>query len=335
MAGDGAAGLGHAQRRHAAAAQALRQRAARVEGTARGPRGGVRRLALQQDAGIERPPRHRDRGHQRLGIGVARLGEDLFGRALLDDPAEIHHRDPVGEVAHHLQVVADEDHAKALLPLQVAQQVHHLRLDRDVERRDRLVTDQKRRIGGQRPRDHHALALPARELVRIAPALIGAQPDRGHQRGGAGRALLRRADAVDVERLADLRGDRQPPVKRRERVLPDHLHARPQPAPDRGAEARQGHALEQHRAALRRVKAQQHPPERRLARARLADDAQRLARAQLQADLVDGADLGHGAGQAAAGTVDAHQIARLEKRGPAHVIALSVLKLSCRASGTG
>ena len=48
------------------------------------------------------------------------------------------------------------------------QQVQDLRLDRDVERRDRLVADDQARLDGERARDADALALPAGELVRVA-----------------------------------------------------------------------------------------------------------------------------------------------------------------------
>ena len=51
-----------------------------------------------------------------------------------------------------------------------------LRLHGDVERRGRLVGDQQIRLVGERHRDHHALALAAGQLVRIArqpPVRIG------------------------------------------------------------------------------------------------------------------------------------------------------------------
>ena len=57
------------------------------------------------------------------------------------------------------------------------QQVHHLRLDRDIERRDRLVADDQLRAAGQRPGDGDALALAAAELVRPAPRRFRPQPD--------------------------------------------------------------------------------------------------------------------------------------------------------------
>ena len=65
--------------------------------------------------------------------------------------------------------------------LQVAQQVQHLRLDRDVERRHRLVGDQQLRLQRERARDADPLALAAGELVRVAVVVLGVQPDRLHQ----------------------------------------------------------------------------------------------------------------------------------------------------------
>ena len=41
--------------------------------------------------------------------------------------AEIHHRDPVGDVLHHGEIMRDEDVGKAEPVLQVAQQIEDLR----------------------------------------------------------------------------------------------------------------------------------------------------------------------------------------------------------------
>ena len=54
------------------------------------------------------------------------------------------------------------------LLLQPRQQLEDLALDRHVERGRRLVGDQQLGLAGQRHRDHHALLLAARHLVRIA-----------------------------------------------------------------------------------------------------------------------------------------------------------------------
>jgi hypothetical protein len=61
------------------------------------------------------------------------------GRRDLDDAPEIHHGDAVADVLHRRQVVRDEQVGQVQLVLQPLQQVEHLRLDRHVQRRDRLV----------------------------------------------------------------------------------------------------------------------------------------------------------------------------------------------------
>ena len=60
---------------------------------------------------------------------------------------------------------------------QLHEQVEHLRLDRDVERRDRFVADQELRLHRERARDADAGALAAGELVRIAVAIARIEPD--------------------------------------------------------------------------------------------------------------------------------------------------------------
>ena len=62
----------------------------------------------------------------------------------------------------------DEQVGQAALALLLGQQVDDLRLDRDVERRDRLVEDKAFRLEGKRAGDGDALALTAGELVREA-----------------------------------------------------------------------------------------------------------------------------------------------------------------------
>ena len=87
------------------------------------------------------------------------------------------------------EVVRDEQVREAELVLQVGEQVQYLRLDRDVERRDRLVGHDQRRVQHQRARDRDALALAAREHVRIADVVLGAKADlREHCPRTAARA---------------------------------------------------------------------------------------------------------------------------------------------------
>jgi hypothetical protein len=87
--------------------------------------------------------------------------------------------------------VRDEEVGEAELALQIAHQVQDLRLHRDVERRGRLVADEELGLERERARDRDALALPARELVRIARAVGRREPDLVEQR--ATRAVIRAA----------------------------------------------------------------------------------------------------------------------------------------------
>ena len=84
-------------------------------------------------------------------------------------------------MAHHAEIVRDEQHRQLQPVLQIEQQVDDLRLHRDVERRYRLVGDHQRRIERQRARDADALALAAAEGVRKARPRRGRQADQIEQ----------------------------------------------------------------------------------------------------------------------------------------------------------
>ena len=104
--------------------------------------------------------------------------------------------------------MGDEQVGQPELALQPLEQVDDLGLDRDVERADRLVGDDEVRVERERPGDADALALAARELVRVALAEVGVEPDRREQLADPLVPLGLRPDVVDVERLADDPGRR-------------------------------------------------------------------------------------------------------------------------------
>ena len=79
--------------------------------------------------------------------------EQLLVVRELDDVAEIHHRDAVGDVADDGEVVGDEEVGQPELVLEFAHRVQHLGLDRDVERARGFVTDDEVRVDGQGPRE--------------------------------------------------------------------------------------------------------------------------------------------------------------------------------------
>ena len=84
-----------------------------------------------------------------------------------DQAPEVHDTHLVAHMAHHGQVVRDEQIGQAALALQVFHDVQHLCLDADIQRRRGLVTNQKFWLGAQRTRDRNPLALATGELVRV------------------------------------------------------------------------------------------------------------------------------------------------------------------------
>jgi hypothetical protein len=64
-------------------------------------------------------------------------------RCHLDDLAQIHHGNARADVLDQAQVVRNEKIGELELPLQIDQQVDHLRLHRDVEGRHRFIQHEK------------------------------------------------------------------------------------------------------------------------------------------------------------------------------------------------
>ena len=120
--------------------------------------------------------------------------------------------------------MADEQHRRAVLALDVHQQFGDGRLHRDVERRDRLVGDHDLGVAGEGAGDADALLLAAGELARHAGGEGARQAHEveqfEHPRLALGVGL---ADAEFLQRANDLRADAMAGVERVERVLEHHL----------------------------------------------------------------------------------------------------------------
>ena len=71
--------------------------------------------------------------------------ENIQRRPALDNRSTMHDGDGVADLHGDAQVVGDEQHAQLELLLDAGKQRKHLSLHRDIERRDRLVGDQKMR----------------------------------------------------------------------------------------------------------------------------------------------------------------------------------------------
>ena len=103
--------------------------------------------------------------------------ENYSGRALLHFHAETHHYCSVCNSLHHAEIVADEDEPQTLPVPQPFEKLQNLRADRDIERGDCFIANQKAWPGCERPRYGGALELAARELVRPPVAEGGVKPD--------------------------------------------------------------------------------------------------------------------------------------------------------------
>ena len=171
-------------------------------------------------------------GQQRLRVGVLGRGQHLLRRPGLDHPAEVHHRDPVGDVPRQPEVVGDHEDAETELLTELEQEREDLAADRRVEAGDRLVGDQQLRLEGERAGDQHALPLATGQLVRVAQEQRLRRPQPGRRQGGRhplGLARPRLGDQlVDPQALGDRVVDGVPRVERAERVLEHELDVAPQ-----------------------------------------------------------------------------------------------------------
>ena len=157
--------------------------------------------------------------------GMVGRGEDLVLGPVLHDRPQVHHRHGVAEIAHHAQGVGDEQVRRALLLLQLEEQVDDRRLDGDVEARGGLVAEDQVGIARERPRDGDALLLPAAELIgvaiqELAPEVHGLQQDPRVRFS----AFLRRK-AGEPQGPHDGLADGLARVQRGARVLEHHLDA--------------------------------------------------------------------------------------------------------------
>ena len=263
------------------------------------------------------PPGVRE-GHgrqERLGVGVPGPRVDLVAGALLDDLAEVHHRDPVGDVAHDRQVVGDEDVGEAELVLQHLEQVDDAGLDRHVERRHGLVEHDQLGLEGQRPGDADALALPAGELVGEAVGVLGRQPDDGEQLLHPVGDLVVAPPEVHLEGLGEGGADRHARVEGGVRVLEHDLEALPHLGQRLALRAGEGLPVEEDLAGRRRDQVEQHPPGGGLAAARLADQAEGLAPLDLERHPGDRRHEAHRAAEHAAADREVlDQVGRHEQR---------------------
>ena len=164
-----------------------------------------------------------DVAHEGASVGVVGPIEQLTRGSFFDQTPEIHNRNPVGNVAHDTEVVADEEVSEAELGPQVHEQVQDLRLDRDIERGDHFVADQELRIHRKRSGNHDTLALTAAELVRVAMGIGRVEPHSFKLLADIPLGVVT-GKAVKARRLLNDVADPHAWIEAGEWILKDHLN---------------------------------------------------------------------------------------------------------------
>ncbi len=127
---------------------------------------------------------HRHGRQQRLRVRMVRLTVERLPVRNLDHLAQVHNGNTIGDVLHDREVVSNEEICGTELVLKFLKQVQDLCLDGNIQSGNRLVADNQLGLQRKCAGNADALALAARELVRIAVDVLGVQTD-------------------DVEQLAD------------------------------------------------------------------------------------------------------------------------------------
>ena len=230
--------------------------------------------------------RHGNGRDQGAGVGVERTLVDLVRTGQLDHVAEVHDRDPVGNMAHDEEVVGDEEVGQVELLLELVKHVDDLGLDRDVQGGDGLVADDEVGVDRQGTGDADTLALASGELMGVAGGVLGVEADVVHQFQDTLAALLfGLVHVLDIQGLADDVGDGHAGIQRGIGILEDHGGLAAVVCDVlRGLD---GLAAVDDLAAGGLVEVQDGAAGGRLAAARLSDQTQGLALHDVKGDVVD------------------------------------------------
>ena len=248
------------------------------------PDGPVRRLQLEVvEAGQREALEAAVGADEACDEVVGRMGEQLLGRVVLgEDAAFAEDRDPVADEDRLVDVVGDEDDRLAQLPLDPQELVLEPGAGDRVEGAEGLVHQHQRRVRGERAREPDALALAARELRRVAGAVVaGREVDEVEQlvRPLVGLPLR---PAEQPRHGGDVLGDGH---VREEPDLLDHVA---DPAAQRRlVERHHARAVDANVARRQLDEPVDELHRRRLAAARRADEAADLARRDRHREIVD------------------------------------------------
>ena len=194
-------------------------------------------------------------------------------------------------MAHHPQIVGDEQHRQLQLPLELGQQIDDLGLDGYVQGGYRLVRHNKGGVEGEGPGNADALALAAGELAGKALGDVHGQSAHGEELLHPGGKLLGRHHLVYPQHLGDGVIYRHTGVEGGVGVLEDHLHLGAEPAERIALHVGDVRAVEADGAAGGLIQPENGAGQGGLAAARLAHQTQVFPLEELEGHVVDGLEV--------------------------------------------
>ena len=181
-------------------------------------------------------------------------------------------------MTHHRKVMGDKHISKIHALLKIHQKIQDLRLNRNIQRRNRLVTDHKLRIQDQSPGDADSLAAAAVQLVGISHIET---PGKTHGLHHLIDLLINLgsifADLIDQQRLRNQLPDRHTAVQARIGVLEDHLDLWPNLLHFPLGKSRNIFSLKKDLPGCGRFQAEKRPSQRGFSAAGLSHHAHRLS----------------------------------------------------------
>ena len=171
--------------------------------------------------------KRRDRALEGARVGMAGRMEERAGVGGFDDAAGIHDLDAVTEPGDDAEIVRDEDHGHAELPLHLFDQLENLRLHGDVECGRGFVGDEELGLGDEGHRDHDALTHASGKLVRVeVDAFVGVVDADGFEGGEGALAGCGLGEIfVDEQRLHELVADPHVGIQGGHGILENHRDA--------------------------------------------------------------------------------------------------------------
>jgi hypothetical protein len=155
------------------------------------------------DAGVAESPVEIGGLQEAASALVTRMPQDVFGRALFDEAAGVHHGQLFADPSDYLEVVRNQDDGQIVVAAEVYDQPQDLLLHGPVNGGDGFVEDQQPGRDCQRSRDGHPLSLSSGELARSGFTAVRRKTHLHEKVSNSLTAFSAGADVVGIERLGD------------------------------------------------------------------------------------------------------------------------------------